>query len=703
MSAEKETVIDIKGLKIDYRGISHFSIQQMIKNPALRGAKVVHALRGIDLEVKHGEVLGIIGENGAGKSTLLKAVAGIFQPDEGSIDTHGRRVSLMSIGVGFKWELSGRDNIMLAGLLLRYPKSYIKEKMQEIIDFSELGDAVDRPVRTYSSGMYSRLGFAITAVLETDVMLIDEILSVGDESFQAKSYRRMRELVNQDGMTAIIVSHDTELIKEICTRVVWMSDGKIQASGSPEEIGAMYLRASAASGAQKLTINDPAVPEGKKGTLLYGGLCVNEKSGLLENSAEGMRCTVNWEPVRLRPGDSLSLKRNDVLYRVFYYGTDIAPEQIYTKVRSPEGIKTVYDPERSGLFWREDPFTVYCDGYYRFEFLRKGEEPFGADIRTLDDIFEIVPASENTEEENERRRRIFAEAISGAVSRAESLRKPGDAVIIMLADTHFGFGGTWDDTAFCIREMLSGLLPDAVVHFGDLTDGVYPPALLESVTERMLGSISGPCPVYLCAGNHDLEMPERLIINNGAHSCADLPQIASAGRRFADIPDKKLRLIFLSSFDPSEEISYGFSKDDASWLRKTLKEMPQDHRAVVFSHIDPSSEETSWGEPVRGGNTVCEVLRAAVEKRPGCIYSVFCGHDHRDRIRKAGGFDIVSIGSASLTDHIGCRPLHDGSYSRRPDDTTQELFDIVILHAGTGDADLVRFGFGEDRKAGHDD
>ena len=156
MGSGKEKIISIKGLRIDYRGLAHLSIQNLIKNPALKGGRVIHALRGVDLEVEKGEILGIIGENGAGKSTLLKAVAGIFQPDEGSIDTHGNRVSLMSLGVGFKWDLSGRDNIMLAGLLLRYPKQYIRDKMQEIID--SFGDepywVIQIALCTNSKGVY---------------------------------------------------------------------------------------------------------------------------------------------------------------------------------------------------------------------------------------------------------------------------------------------------------------------------------------------------------------------------------------------------------------------------------------------------------------------------------------------------------------------------------------------------------------------
>ena len=704
MGSGKEKIISIKGLRIDYRGLAHLSIQNLIKNPALKGGRVIHALRGVDLEVEKGEILGIIGENGAGKSTLLKAVAGIFQPDEGSIDTHGNRVSLMSLGVGFKWDLSGRDNIMLAGLLLRYPKQYIRDKMQEIIDFSELGDAIDRPVRTYSSGMYSKLSFAITAVLETDVMLIDELLSVGDESFQGKSYRKIRELVSRDGMTGIIVSHDMELIKDMCTRVIWLSDGRIQASGDPVEMTEMYIRASAASGAQKLTVEEAVVSDPGKDVLLYRGLCVNERSGLLEESSEGKRCAVNWEPVRLMKGDRLFLKSEDVLCRTFFYEDRIAPELIYTKTRSPEGLRCTYCAEGSGLFWQDRTFDVPADGWYRFELLKKGEQIFGEHAAFLEDVMELPEKpSEGYEKDKERRERIFGKALSEAAMRAEVLKGADDPLIILLADTHFAFGGTWDDTAYCIRELSLRLMPDAVVHLGDITDGTYPPVLFRKVSEGMMDALGSSCHAYLCAGNHDLEMSERLSASGAATDYAGVPVIRSSGRRFADVPGKKLRMVFLSSFDPAEKISYGFSSKDAEWLRETVMSMPEGFRAAVFSHIDPSSEETSWGEPVRGGSLICRALKDVLKSRPGSIYAVFCGHDHRDRIRHMAGFDIVSTGSASLTDYTGCRPLYDGKYSRRPDDTSQELFDIVVLHSRTGGADLIRFGAGEDRKAGTDD
>ena len=683
MIPETETVIEIKGLKVDYRGLARFSIHQMIKNPALRGGGVLHALRGIDLEIKKGEILGIVGENGAGKSTLLKAVAGIFQPDAGSIDTHGKRVSLMSLGVGFKWDLSGRDNIMLAGLLLRYPASYIKEKMQEIVDFSELGDAIDRPVRTYSSGMYSKLSFAITAVLETDVMLIDELLSVGDESFQAKSYRKVRELVSREGMTGIIVSHDMDLIRDICTRVVWLSEGKAQACGDPAEITDMYMRASAAKSARSLTVREPVLPEGGL-TGLYEGLCVDPRTGLLEDAPEGTLCAVNWEPIKLRCGDTLSLKRDDVLYRTLFYEDRTAPELIYTKARSAEGVRSIYSPKKSELLLGDEKvFSVKEDGWYRFELHPKGGASSGPCPQALEEIF-LTERREGDASDEERRAAVFGRAIAETSERAESKKRPGDAVLLLLADTHFSFGGTWEDTAYCVRKISERLRPDAAVHLGDLTDGTYPPGLLKDVAARIMSGLGPCCPAYLCAGNHD----------------EGLGLSGNAVRRAADLPEKKLRLLFLGSWDAKNDAPYGFTKEDASWLEKSIVEMPEGFRAAVFSHIDPSCARASWDEPVRGGSLICNAVRNALLARPGCVYGAFCGHDHRDRLGTSEGFPIISIGSASLTDHIGTRPLFDGRYSRRQGEVSQELFDIAVLHADTGGIDLVRFGAGEDRRVG---
>lgn len=235
----KNTAITVKNLHITYRGLKKTSIRASWKH---FGDKVetFHALKGVSFEVEEGKILGIIGKNGSGKSTMLRAIAGIFSPDKGKIDLHGRTISLLSIGVGFNRKLTGKENIYLSGMLLGFSEEEIAKKEKEIIKFADIGSFINRPVKTYSSGMYSKLAFAITAILETDIMLIDEVLSVGDARFKEKSYNKMKELISDDKRTVIIVSHSIGTIKELCDQVLWLNDGEIKMIGTPQEVIPKY-------------------------------------------------------------------------------------------------------------------------------------------------------------------------------------------------------------------------------------------------------------------------------------------------------------------------------------------------------------------------------------------------------------------------------------------------------------------------------
>lgn len=232
---EKEFAIEVKDVSISYRILNNISIRSTLFRRKTRD-EVFEAVKGISFNVENGGILGIIGKNGSGKSTLLRSIAGVFSPNSGSIDLHGHSVSLMALGVGFKPLLTGRANIMLSGLLLGFTEKQIQEKMDDIIGFAELGDFIDRPVRTYSSGMNSKLAFAITAMLETDIMLVDEVLSVGDERFKKKSMEKMRALIQDADRTVIIVSHSIETLSELCDQVMWMHDGEIKEIGEPYEV-----------------------------------------------------------------------------------------------------------------------------------------------------------------------------------------------------------------------------------------------------------------------------------------------------------------------------------------------------------------------------------------------------------------------------------------------------------------------------------
>ena len=186
---EEKHAIEVKDLVISYQNLKKTSIKKTLLHLKRQKPDRFVAVKGISFYVREGEILGIIGKNGSGKSTTLNALAGIFSPDSGSIDLNGHSISLLSIGVGFIREMTGRENITLSGMLLGFTEEQVKAKEQEIIDFAEIGEFIDMPVRTYSSGMYSKLAFSITAILETDIMLIDEVLSVGDQKFKRRAMK----------------------------------------------------------------------------------------------------------------------------------------------------------------------------------------------------------------------------------------------------------------------------------------------------------------------------------------------------------------------------------------------------------------------------------------------------------------------------------------------------------------------------------
>ncbi len=235
-----QPTITVKNARIVYRTLKNGKGRNALS--ALRPGRMetFEAVHPLSFETREGEIVGLVGRNGSGKSTLLRALSGIFAPDSGSIETYGNTVSLMALGVGFRNDLTGRENIFLSGLLLGFREHQIREKLEDIIAFSELGEFIDRPVRTYSSGMFSKLAFSISAVMEPDILLIDEVLSVGDAKFKKKSAARIRTLLQDRVKTAMIVSHNMDTLRSLCTRVLWIDGGTLTADGPTEEVIAAY-------------------------------------------------------------------------------------------------------------------------------------------------------------------------------------------------------------------------------------------------------------------------------------------------------------------------------------------------------------------------------------------------------------------------------------------------------------------------------
>jgi ABC-type polysaccharide/polyol phosphate transport system ATPase subunit len=199
----------------------------------------IEAIKEVSFEVPHGKVMGVVGANGAGKSTLMRTVAGILPPTRGRVEVHGRVSTLLSLGVGFNRKLTGRQNVVLGGLAAGLTRAELREKYDEIVEFAELEDFMDMPMRTYSSGMYGRLAFAVAVTMHPDILIIDEALSVGDARFRRKSFDRMRELCAED-RTILLVSHALGSIEKLCDEAIWMDKGRMRMWDEPHAVVEAY-------------------------------------------------------------------------------------------------------------------------------------------------------------------------------------------------------------------------------------------------------------------------------------------------------------------------------------------------------------------------------------------------------------------------------------------------------------------------------
>lgn len=240
----KKTMLELDGVTMKFRMDADKIMSLKEFATALVRGKIRYeefaALENVSFKVEQGETIGLIGKNGAGKSTLLKVISGILKPTEGKVARYGSIAPLLELGAGFDNDLTGRENIFLNGAILGYGEAFLKEKYDEIVDFSELERFIDSPIRNYSSGMTARLAFSIATVVNPEILIVDEILSVGDAAFQEKSRKRMLELMGS-GTTTLFVSHNIGQIKETCDRVIWLEQGRVKAIGSPREICDLYM------------------------------------------------------------------------------------------------------------------------------------------------------------------------------------------------------------------------------------------------------------------------------------------------------------------------------------------------------------------------------------------------------------------------------------------------------------------------------
>ena len=240
---DKETAIEIKHVTKSFK--IYYDKASTLKEHLLfwkrNESELYTALKDINLDIKKGETVGLIGVNGSGKSTLLKLMTKIIYPTKGEIITHGKLTSLLELGAGFHQDITGRENIYFNAAIFGLTKQEIDKRLDEIIEFSELGEFIDNPVRTYSSGMYMRLAFSIAINVDAEILLIDEILAVGDQHFQEKCFNKLQELKESD-KTIVIVSHSLDQIENLCTRAIWINNGLVEMDDTPSKVIPEYLK-----------------------------------------------------------------------------------------------------------------------------------------------------------------------------------------------------------------------------------------------------------------------------------------------------------------------------------------------------------------------------------------------------------------------------------------------------------------------------
>lgn len=245
MQSDSDLVVSVQDVSITYR--TTFEKRPTLKDALLRlgrgerAIREVHAVQNVSFDVKQGAVMGIVGSNGAGKSTLVRALAGILPPTTGRIEVHGKVSTLLALGVGFNGALSGKENVILGGLASGYTRAQINARYEEISEFAELGDFMEMPMRTYSSGMFSRLAFSVAVHMDPDILLIDEALSAGDAKFKEKAAAKMAELVSQ-ARTMFLVSHALGTVREMCNEAIWLNKGQLMLRGEPDHVVAEYTR-----------------------------------------------------------------------------------------------------------------------------------------------------------------------------------------------------------------------------------------------------------------------------------------------------------------------------------------------------------------------------------------------------------------------------------------------------------------------------
>lgn len=433
-------------------------------------------------------------------------------------------------------------------------------------------------------------------------------------------------------------------------------------------------------------------PDRAPQALFFVGKGVDPETGLLRDEPG---TAVTWEPLEVLVGDKVRWHVDNLEYQLHFYDAATPHELIDTYCYQPESNWTTFLAGQQDAAWRQGDLAFGRDGYVRIAVRGKDGVPLAAppamrDLCTVerrtrpDDVW---PA-------------CFADEVERVSRRVGELRRPGDAVFIVLADIHCAFGGTWPDTARNVKQLARRVCPDAIIQLGDLTDGLAPAALTKQLSTRVLDDL-GSCgaPVLSCIGNHDTNYfrgnPDRF----DDATCAELILGQEKPHHVYDVPGANLRLVFLDSFDSTRKVRYGFSLRTRVFLHRMLNLAPRESNIIVFTHVPPLPQIHYWSDQILGGSALMHAIERHNGKPRGKVLAVVHGHNHADQVYLGAQVPIVGLGCAKFEDFKDKKPLGATTPDRERGTASQELFDVLLAHAD-GTLDFVRFGAGEDRRVG---
>ncbi len=414
------------------------------------------------------------------------------------------------------------------------------------------------------------------------------------------------------------------------------------------------------------------------------GLSVDPVSGSMIDEPG---TSANFLPYPVTGGSRVSLKDSSCRFRVFFYTPDIPPELIHTYCYQNESNWTTFSPALSSPAWTERPFTVPRDGFIRaaVNSLKR---------QTLTEAVSIEPAGKADTPVPEWMRN----QIDDLGRRVSALRRPGDLTLMILTDTHAAAGGIWEDTLRSLHLAAETVKPDAVIHLGDFSDGLLPGEQTSALVRYILQNLKEICgKLYCCVGNHDYNYYQKNPDRFTRELCAELYLGRKEPWYFIDAEDKRLRLIFLDSFDPSEKERYGFPTGELDWIRQTLAATPAGWNVIFFSHVPPAAEIHVWSDTIRNGEAMLETAARFDKQRGGCVLGWVHGHNHADLVYEKRAFPIVGIGCSKLEDFREHKPDGSDTWDRIRNSDSQELWDVLLVHPEEKSMDFLRFGAGEDR------